>query len=160
MSEEVELIVESLLGVLLRTILEISNRPQPAGPPMRLQVQDVTVSERALPLCRRRDLCDLCDLCDLLPGGVRGVFASAAAPHERPALPEAAAGLQQGPPEGEDAARPVPSPSVPPHTHTHSPRLSPLSQDFLLQIFTVFRILIRPEMFPKDWTVMRLVTNK
>lgn len=34
------------------------------------------------------------------------------------------------------------------------------SQDFLLQIFTVFRILIRPEMFPKDWTVMRLVTNK
>lgn len=43
-SEEVELIVESLLGVLLRTILEISNRPQPAGPPMRLQVQDVTVS--------------------------------------------------------------------------------------------------------------------
>lgn len=42
-SEEVELIVESLLGVLLRTILEISNRPQPPGPPMRLQVQDVTV---------------------------------------------------------------------------------------------------------------------
>ncbi len=35
-----------------------------------------------------------------------------------------------------------------------------LSQDFLLHIFTVFRILIRPEMFPKDWTVMRLVTNK
>uniref|UniRef100_A0A8C6U831 Dedicator of cytokinesis 4b n=1 Tax=Neogobius melanostomus TaxID=47308 RepID=A0A8C6U831_9GOBI len=32
-------------------------------------------------------------------------------------------------------------------------------RDFLLQIFTVFRILIRPEMFPKDWTVMRLVTN-
>ena len=33
-------------------------------------------------------------------------------------------------------------------------------KDFLLQIFTVFRILIRPEMFPKDWTVMRLVANK
>lgn len=48
-SEEVELIVESLLGVLLRTILEISNRPQPAGPPMRLQVQDVTVC-----------VCDVC----------------------------------------------------------------------------------------------------
>uniref|UniRef100_A0A4W3JA09 Dedicator of cytokinesis protein 4 n=1 Tax=Callorhinchus milii TaxID=7868 RepID=A0A4W3JA09_CALMI len=32
-------------------------------------------------------------------------------------------------------------------------------RDFLLQIFTVFRILIRPEMFPKDWTIMRLVTN-
>nr|XP_019947690.1 PREDICTED: dedicator of cytokinesis protein 4 [Paralichthys olivaceus] len=72
-SEEVELIVESLLGVLLRTILEISNRPPSAGPAMRLQCQDVT--------------------------------------------------------------------------------------DFLLQIFTVFRILIRPEMFSKDWTVMRLVTN-
>lgn len=43
MSEEVELIVESLLGVLLRTILEISNRPQSAGPSMRLQFQDVTV---------------------------------------------------------------------------------------------------------------------
>lgn len=42
-SEEVELIVESLLGVLLRTILEISNRPQSAGPAMRLQFQDVTV---------------------------------------------------------------------------------------------------------------------
>lgn len=42
-SEEVELIVESLLGVLLRTILEVSNRPQPTGPPLRLQVQDVTV---------------------------------------------------------------------------------------------------------------------
>lgn len=44
MSEEVELIVESLLGVLMRTILEISNRPQSAGPAMRLQFQDVTVS--------------------------------------------------------------------------------------------------------------------
>ncbi|XP_023393225.1 dedicator of cytokinesis protein 4 [Pteropus vampyrus] len=32
-------------------------------------------------------------------------------------------------------------------------------KDFLLQIFTVFRILIRPETFPKDWTVMRLVAN-
>uniref|UniRef100_A0A670ZDG9 Dedicator of cytokinesis protein 4 n=1 Tax=Pseudonaja textilis TaxID=8673 RepID=A0A670ZDG9_PSETE len=33
-------------------------------------------------------------------------------------------------------------------------------RDFLLQIFTVFRILIQPEMFPKEWTVMRLVANK
>ncbi|KAG9342289.1 hypothetical protein JZ751_016791 [Albula glossodonta] len=72
-SEEVSMIVESLLSVLLRTILEITNRPQPAGTVLRLQYQDVT--------------------------------------------------------------------------------------DFLLQLFTVFRILIRPEMFPKDWTVMRLVTN-
>lgn len=51
MSEEVELIVESLLGVLLKTILEISNRPQPAGPAMRLQFQDVTVRALCVPLC-------------------------------------------------------------------------------------------------------------
>lgn len=50
-SEEVELIVESLLGVLLRTILEISNRPQPAGPAMRLQFQDVTVRVFYPPVC-------------------------------------------------------------------------------------------------------------
>uniref|UniRef100_A0A671SUL0 Dedicator of cytokinesis protein 4 n=1 Tax=Sinocyclocheilus anshuiensis TaxID=1608454 RepID=A0A671SUL0_9TELE len=42
-SEEVDLIVESVLSVLLRTILEIANRPQPAGPTLRPQVQDVTV---------------------------------------------------------------------------------------------------------------------
>lgn len=50
-SEEVELIVESLLGVLLKTILEISNRPQPAGPAMRLQFQDVTVRALCVSLC-------------------------------------------------------------------------------------------------------------
>lgn len=44
-SEEVALIVESVLGVLLRTILEIANRPQQAGPTLRPQVQDVTVRE-------------------------------------------------------------------------------------------------------------------
>ncbi|KAB0375896.1 hypothetical protein FD755_012539 [Muntiacus reevesi] len=71
--EEIDVIVASLLDTLLRTILEITSRPQPSGSTMRLQFQDVT--------------------------------------------------------------------------------------DFLLQIFTVFRILIRPEMFPKDWTVMRLVAN-
>lgn len=42
-SEEVDLIVESVLAVLLRTILEVANRPQPAGPTLRPQVQDVTV---------------------------------------------------------------------------------------------------------------------
>uniref|UniRef100_A0AAY4E0L2 Dedicator of cytokinesis 4 n=1 Tax=Denticeps clupeoides TaxID=299321 RepID=A0AAY4E0L2_9TELE len=31
--------------------------------------------------------------------------------------------------------------------------------NFLLQLFTIFQILIRPDMFPRDWTVMRLVTN-
>lgn len=46
------------------------------------------------------------------------------------------------------------------HTEKHVKHPLCLSQDFLLHIFTVFRILIRPEMFPKDWTVMRLVTNK
>ncbi|XP_071189278.1 dedicator of cytokinesis protein 4-like isoform X1 [Salvelinus alpinus] len=43
-SEEVDLIVDSLLVVLMRTILEITNRPQPAGTNMRLQFQDITVS--------------------------------------------------------------------------------------------------------------------
>lgn len=44
-SEEVDLIVESVLGALLQTILEITNRPHPAGPTLRPQVQDVTVRE-------------------------------------------------------------------------------------------------------------------
>eukprot|EP00066_Takifugu_rubripes_P027584 XP_011616850.1 PREDICTED: dedicator of cytokinesis protein 4 isoform X3 [Takifugu rubripes] len=104
-SEEVELIVESLLGVLLRTILEISNRPQPAGPPMRLQVQDVTGEFVACLLALLRHMSDR---------------------HYQKLLQAFS----------RDNLR-----------------------DFLLQIFTVFRILIRPEMFPKDWTVMRLVTN-
>lgn len=46
MSEEVDLIVESLLGILLRTILEISNRPQTTVSTMRPQSQDVTVREQ------------------------------------------------------------------------------------------------------------------
>uniref|UniRef100_A0ACB8FPL5 Dedicator of cytokinesis protein 4 n=1 Tax=Sphaerodactylus townsendi TaxID=933632 RepID=A0ACB8FPL5_9SAUR len=71
--EEIDIIVNSLLDILLKTILEITSRPQSAGSAMRFQFQDVT--------------------------------------------------------------------------------------DFLLQIFTVFRILLQPEMFPKDWTVMRLVAN-
>uniref|UniRef100_A0A672JAE4 Dedicator of cytokinesis 4b n=1 Tax=Salarias fasciatus TaxID=181472 RepID=A0A672JAE4_SALFA len=57
-SEEVELIVESLLGVLLRTILEISNRPQPAGPAMRLQFQDVTGEFVACLLALLRQMSD------------------------------------------------------------------------------------------------------
>ncbi|TNM91253.1 hypothetical protein fugu_019633, partial [Takifugu bimaculatus] len=95
----------SLLGVLLRTILEISNRPQPAGPPMRLQVQDVTGEFVACLLALLRHMSDR---------------------HYQKLLQAFS----------RDNLR-----------------------DFLLQIFTVFRILIRPEMFPKDWTVMRLVTN-
>ncbi|XP_061618456.1 dedicator of cytokinesis protein 4b isoform X5 [Phyllopteryx taeniolatus] len=105
-SEEVDLIVASLLGVLLRTILEISNRPQPAGPAMRLQFQDVTGEFVACLLALLRQMSDR---------------------HYQQLLQAFGS---------KDDLR-----------------------DFLLQIFTVFRILIRPEMFPKDWTVMRLVTN-
>lgn len=42
--EEIDVIVNSLLDILLRTILEITSRPQPSGSAMRLQFQDVTVS--------------------------------------------------------------------------------------------------------------------
>ncbi|XP_061662829.1 dedicator of cytokinesis protein 4b isoform X1 [Syngnathoides biaculeatus] len=105
-SEEVDLIVERLLGVLLRTILEISNRPQPAGPAMRFQFQDVTGEFVACLLALLRQMSDR---------------------HYQQLLQAFGS---------KDDLR-----------------------DFLLQIFTVFRILIRPEMFPKDWTVMRLVTN-
>uniref|UniRef100_A0A3P9GY63 Dedicator of cytokinesis 4b n=1 Tax=Oryzias latipes TaxID=8090 RepID=A0A3P9GY63_ORYLA len=105
-SEEVELIVESLLGVLMRTILEISNRPQSAGPAMRLQFQDVTGEFVACLLALLRQMTDR---------------------HYQKLLQAFSS---------KDDLR-----------------------DFLLHIFTVFRILIRPEMFPKDWTVMRLVTN-
>uniref|UniRef100_A0A8D3BDU7 Dedicator of cytokinesis protein 4 n=1 Tax=Scophthalmus maximus TaxID=52904 RepID=A0A8D3BDU7_SCOMX len=105
-SEEVQLIVESLLGVLLRTILEISNRPQSAGPAMRIQFQDVTGEFVACLLALLRQMSDR---------------------HYQQLLQAFSS---------KDDLR-----------------------DFLLPIFTVFRILIRPEMFPKDWTVMRLVTN-
>uniref|UniRef100_A0A673GYY7 Dedicator of cytokinesis protein 4-like n=1 Tax=Sinocyclocheilus rhinocerous TaxID=307959 RepID=A0A673GYY7_9TELE len=105
-SEEVDLIVESVLGVLLRTILEIANRPQPAGPTLRPQVQDVTGEFVTCLLALLRHMKDR---------------------HYQQLLKR----------------------------FTSKDEL----RDFLLHIFTVFRILIRPEMFPKDWTVMRLVTN-
>lgn len=41
--EEIDVIVASLLDTLLRTVLETTSRPQPAGATMRLQFQDVTV---------------------------------------------------------------------------------------------------------------------
>ncbi|XP_073710037.1 dedicator of cytokinesis protein 4b isoform X3 [Misgurnus anguillicaudatus] len=105
-SEEVDLIVESVLGVLLQTILEITNRPHPAGPTLRPQVQDVTGEFVACLLALLRQMKDR---------------------HYQQLL----------------------------QRFTTKDDL----RDFLLHIFTVFRILIRPEMFPKDWTVMRLVTN-
>ncbi|XP_029102981.1 dedicator of cytokinesis protein 4 isoform X4 [Scleropages formosus] len=107
-SEEVDVIVRSLLGVLLRTILEITNRPQPTGNgnAPRLQFQDVTGEFVACLLALLRQMTEK---------------------HYQQLLDSLS--------NKEDL------------------------RDFLLQIFTVFRILIRPEMFPKDWTVMRLVTN-
>lgn len=41
--EEIDVIVASLLDILLRTILEITSRPQATSSAMRLQFQDVTV---------------------------------------------------------------------------------------------------------------------
>uniref|UniRef100_A0A7N8YEP0 Dedicator of cytokinesis 4b n=1 Tax=Mastacembelus armatus TaxID=205130 RepID=A0A7N8YEP0_9TELE len=126
-SEEVELIVESLLGVLLRTILEISNRPQSAGPAMRLQFQDVTV------------LLILMNTNFLFSSGRvlshQGEFVACLLALLRQMSDRHYQKLLQAFSNKDDL------------------------RDFLLQIFTVFRILIRPEMFPKDWTVMRLVTN-
>ncbi|RXN16656.1 dedicator of cytokinesis 4-like protein [Labeo rohita] len=104
--EEVNLVMESLSGVLLRTILEVTNRPQPAATSLRLQYQDVTGEFVACLLTLLRQLKD----------------------KEYQQL------LSRFPTKDELTS-------------------------FLLQLFTVFRILIRPDMFPKDWTVMRLVAN-
>ncbi|XP_053487199.1 dedicator of cytokinesis protein 4 [Ictalurus furcatus] len=104
--EEVNVIMDSLSGVLLKTILEVTNRPQPAATSMRLQYQDVTGEFVACLLTLLRQLSDK-DYQKLL---------------------------------------------------SRFPTKDELA-NFLLQLFTVFRILIRPDMFPKDWTVMRLVTN-
>ncbi|XP_056595767.1 dedicator of cytokinesis protein 4 isoform X1 [Triplophysa dalaica] len=105
-SDEVNLIMESLSGVLLRTILEVTNRPQPAASALRLQYQDVTGEFVACVLALLRQLKD----------------------KEYQQL------LSRFPTKDELTS-------------------------FLLQLFTIFRILIRPDMFPKDWTVMRLVAN-
>ncbi|XP_026880343.2 dedicator of cytokinesis protein 4 isoform X2 [Electrophorus electricus] len=105
-SEEVNIIMESLSGVLLRTILEVTSHPQPTATSLRLQYQDVTGEFVACLLTLLRQLSDK-DYQKLL---------------------------------------------------SRFPNKDELA-NFLLQLFTVFRILIRPDMFPKDWTVMRLVTN-
>uniref|UniRef100_A0A8U7MYP6 Dedicator of cytokinesis 4 n=1 Tax=Corvus moneduloides TaxID=1196302 RepID=A0A8U7MYP6_CORMO len=104
--EEIDVIVNSLLDILLRTILEITSRPQPSGSAMRLQFQDVTGEFVSCLLSLLRQMTDR---------------------HYQQLL--------------------------------DSFNTKEDLRDFLLQIFTVFRILIRPEMFPKDWTVMRLVAN-
>uniref|UniRef100_A0A8C1SP79 Dedicator of cytokinesis 4 n=1 Tax=Cyprinus carpio TaxID=7962 RepID=A0A8C1SP79_CYPCA len=103
---EVNLVMESLSGVLLRTVLEVTNRPQPATTSLRLQYQDVTGEFVACLLTLLRQLKDK-EYQQLL---------------------------------------------------SRFPTKEELTS-FLLQLFTVFRILIRPDMFPKDWTVMRLVAN-
>ncbi|XP_030633164.1 dedicator of cytokinesis protein 4b [Chanos chanos] len=105
-SEEVDLIVESLLGVLLKIIRELANRPQPAAPTLNLQFQEVMGEFVACLLALLKQMKDR---------------------HYQQLLRRFSS---------KDDLR-----------------------EFLLQIFNVFRILIRPEMFPKDWTVMRLVTN-
>uniref|UniRef100_A0A8C3AW02 Dedicator of cytokinesis 4b n=1 Tax=Cyclopterus lumpus TaxID=8103 RepID=A0A8C3AW02_CYCLU len=127
------LIVESLLGVLLRTILEISNRPQPAGPAMRLQFQDVTV-------CLFHHVKEYHTIFFSL------LYISACSSCQGEFVACLLALLRQM------------------SDRHYQQLLQAFSskdnlRDFLLQIFTVFRILIRPEMFSKDWTVMRLVTN-
>ncbi|KAI1239291.1 hypothetical protein IHE44_0012406 [Lamprotornis superbus] len=104
--EEIDVIVNSLLDILLRTILEITSRPHPSGSAMRLQFQDVTGEFVSCLLSLLRQMTDR---------------------HYQQLL--------------------------------DSFNTKEDLRDFLLQIFTVFRILIRPEMFPKDWTVMRLVAN-
>uniref|UniRef100_A0A672UZR8 Dedicator of cytokinesis protein 4 n=1 Tax=Strigops habroptila TaxID=2489341 RepID=A0A672UZR8_STRHB len=104
--EEIDVIVNSLLDILLRTILEITSRPQSSGSAMRLQFQDVTGEFVSCLLSLLRQMTDR---------------------HYQQLL--------------------------------DSFNTKEDLRDFLLQIFTVFRILIRPEMFPKDWTVMRLVAN-
>uniref|UniRef100_A0A8U8C753 Uncharacterized protein n=1 Tax=Geospiza parvula TaxID=87175 RepID=A0A8U8C753_GEOPR len=100
--EEIDVIVNSLLDILLRTILEITSRPQPSGSAIRLQFQDGEFVSCLLSLLRQMTDRHYQQLLD-------------------------------------------------------SFNTKEELRDFLLQIFTVFRILIRPEMFPKDWTVMRLV---
>nr|XP_056702220.1 dedicator of cytokinesis protein 4 isoform X2 [Euleptes europaea] len=104
--EEIDIIVNSLLDILLRTILEITSRPQSAGSAMRLQFQDVTGEFVSCLLSLLRQMTDR---------------------HYQQLLDRF--------------------------------KMRDELRDFLLQIFTVFRILLRPEMFPKDWTVMRLVAN-
>ncbi|XP_028813743.1 dedicator of cytokinesis protein 4 isoform X2 [Denticeps clupeoides] len=105
-SEEVNMIMESISGVLLRTILQVSSYPQTPRTAMRLQYQDVTGEFVACLLTLLRQLNDK-DYQQLL---------------------------------------------------TRLPSKDELT-NFLLQLFTIFQILIRPDMFPRDWTVMRLVTN-
>lgn len=38
--------------------------------------------------------------------------------------------------------------------------LHPLFQEFLLKIFCVFRNLMKLTIFPRDWSVMRLLTSQ
>ncbi|TKS90898.1 Dedicator of cytokinesis protein 3 [Collichthys lucidus] len=98
------------------------------------------------------------------PGRVCGVLVGPFATDERQTLPAAAAGVQQQrqPEETFEFQSDALSDISDVHARIqmfHTAYVELYRKDFLLQIFTVFRILIRPEMFPKDWTVMRLVTN-
>uniref|UniRef100_A0A9J8B9D5 Dedicator of cytokinesis 4b n=1 Tax=Cyprinus carpio carpio TaxID=630221 RepID=A0A9J8B9D5_CYPCA len=122
-SEEVDLIVQSVLSVLLRTILEIANRPQPAG----VQIcQNYSIFTHYLCINSKHGA---------VYSKQNGEFVSCLLALLRHMKDRHYQQLLQ--------------------SFTSKDEL----RDFLLHIFTVFRILIRPEMFPKDWTVMRLVTN-
>ncbi|EMP25230.1 Dedicator of cytokinesis protein 4 [Chelonia mydas] len=136
--EEIDVIVNSLLDILLRTILEITSRPQPSGSAMRLQFQDVTL----ILITFSRHACIVLVAFELIH------------------VEEIAFGKQK---YGEfvSCLLSLLRQMTDRHYQQLLDRFSTKDdlRDFLLQIFTVFRILIRPEMFPKDWTVMRLVAN-
>uniref|UniRef100_A0A2K6ERU0 Dedicator of cytokinesis 4 n=1 Tax=Propithecus coquereli TaxID=379532 RepID=A0A2K6ERU0_PROCO len=132
--EEIDVIVASLLDILLRTILEITSRPQPSSSAMRLQFQDVTVRSQNRWHMEKSfsHFKTLRTQHHVLP---QGEFVACLLSLLRQMTDRHYQQLLDSFNTKEDL------------------------RDFLLQIFTVFRILIRPEMFPKDWTVMRLVAN-
>uniref|UniRef100_A0A670J6W0 Dedicator of cytokinesis protein 4 n=1 Tax=Podarcis muralis TaxID=64176 RepID=A0A670J6W0_PODMU len=139
--EEIDVIVNSLLDVLLRTILEITSSPQTAGSATRLQFQDVTVSAFIVECSSQGGLAGTFIICLKAPGKKHSSLAT---------LGEFVSCLLSLLRQMTDR-----------HYQQLLDRFKTRDElrDFLLQIFTVFRILIRPEMFPKDWTVMRLVAN-
>uniref|UniRef100_A0A2K5M3U1 Dedicator of cytokinesis 4 n=1 Tax=Cercocebus atys TaxID=9531 RepID=A0A2K5M3U1_CERAT len=131
--EEIDVIVASLLDILLRTILEITSRPQPSSSAMRFQFQDVTIRKTSQ---GKTVQCKLLMFFYVLTKRKKyGEFVACLLSLLRQMTDRHYQQLLDSFNTKEEL------------------------RDFLLQIFTVFRILIRPEMFPKDWTVMRLVAN-
>uniref|UniRef100_A0A2K6T710 Dedicator of cytokinesis 4 n=1 Tax=Saimiri boliviensis boliviensis TaxID=39432 RepID=A0A2K6T710_SAIBB len=134
--EEIDVIVTSLLDILLRTILEITSRPQPSSSAMRFQFQDVTLGGCFFWPTLVSFLIIYPKKCiQIIICHTRGEFVACLLSLLRQMTDRHYQQLLDSFSTKEEL------------------------RDFLLQIFTVFRILIRPEMFPKDWTVMRLVAN-